>query len=60
MIAPDAQPIGHRSPYKRIDLAQRRTRKAVVTQDDIKNGEPIPDPSLYEYWIGDRAWRLKP
>lgn len=27
MIAPDAKPIDHRSPYKRVDLAARRPRK---------------------------------
>ena len=59
MIDRDAQPIGHRSPYKRIDLAQRR-RKAVITFDEIMAGEPVPDPEFYEYWVVDRLWRLKP
>jgi len=59
MIARDAEPIGHRTPYKRVDLGRRRPRHPeVITQEDYQNGV-IPDEALYEYWIGDKVWRLK-
>ena len=58
MIAPDAQPIGHRSPYKRIDLARPR-RKAVITRDDIKASGITPDPEQYSYCHIYDIWTLK-
>lgn len=58
MIAPDAKPIANRNPYKRVDLAAKR-RKTVITREDVENGEPVPDPDLYEWWLGDMVWRLK-
>lgn len=58
MIARDAEPIGHRPPYKRVDLGARKPRKAVITQADIDAGERV-DEGLYEFdwWLG--VWRLK-
>jgi hypothetical protein len=57
MIDRDAVPIGHRPPYKRIDLSRPR-RKEVITEIDVENGE-IPDRALYEQDFVSRTWRLK-
>lgn len=43
MIAPDAEPIDHRSPYKRVDLAARRPRPPA---DDV----PV-DPAPAPVWV---------
>jgi hypothetical protein len=58
MIARDAEPIAHRSPYKRIDLAaRRRPTKLVITREEIEdNLEQVPDsrfyePDVYGNWI---------
>lgn len=59
MIAPDAEPIEHRPPYKRIDLA-RRKRKAVITRADVIAGDMVPDPALYDYNHAYDIWTLKP
>lgn len=59
MIARDAEPIAHRAPYKRIDLARPRL-KAIITEEDIQNGAPEPDPRLYDLDFTTGAWRLKP
>ena len=58
MIDPKAEPIDHRSPYKRIDLA-RRKRKAVVTRDDVKAAGTMPDPAFYDYCHVYDVWNLK-
>ena len=61
MIAPDAEPIGHTPPYKRIDLAaRRRPTKQCITREEIEdNLEPMPDPNFYDQdFYGN--WNLKP
>jgi len=60
MIDPRAEPIGHRPPYKRVDLARkRRPTKPVITRQEIEdNLEPMPDP---EFYVQDYdRWILKP
>jgi hypothetical protein len=57
MIDPEAEPIGHRSPYKRVDLAARR-RPRFITREDYENGV-IPDEALYEYNSQHEHWVLK-
>lgn len=42
MIAPDAEPIDHRPPYKRVDLAARRNRPVEETPQ-----EAAPPPSWW-------------
>lgn len=59
MIERDAEPIGHRTPYKRVDLGARRSQHpAVITQEDYQNGV-IPDEALYEYDWNAKHWVLK-
>jgi hypothetical protein len=64
MIARDAQPIDHRPPYKRVDLAAKRARprptKQRITREEIEdNLEPMPDPEFYDQdFYGN--WNLKP
>lgn len=58
MIAPDAEPVDHRTPYKRIDLA-RPKRKAVITREDVNRTETVPDPALYDYNHIYDIWTLK-
>ena len=58
MIDPKAEPISNRNPYKRIDLAARRQRPLVITEEEYQNGV-IPDEGQYTYdWVA-RQWRLK-
>ncbi len=57
MIEPDADPIGHRPPYKRIDLGARR-RKSIITKEDYDAGE-MPDEEFYWFDFGDQLWKLK-
>lgn len=60
MIDPRAEPIGNRSPYKRIDLASKR-RKPVITRQEIEdNLEPVPDPAFYVLDYLTDNWILKP
>lgn len=59
MIDRNATPIGHRPPYKRVDLAARKRRKPFITYDDIQAGERVDEDFYeYDYWLG--VWRLKP
>lgn len=62
MIDPTCEPIGHRSPYKRIDLARkRRPTKPVITREEIAdNLEPMPDPEFYALDYLTDKWVLKP
>lgn len=46
MIAPDAEPIGNRNPYKRVDLGARR-RPRTITREEVENGAPHPDWKYY-------------
>lgn len=56
MIARDAEPIAHRPPYKRIDLAARR-RPLLITREEVENGID-PDITLYDLdFYGN--WHLK-
>lgn len=57
MIDPSSDPIDHRNPYKRVDLAARR-HPSVITQRDYDNGM-IPDESIYAYDWNDSCWHLK-
>ena len=57
MINRDAEPIAHRSPYRRVDL---NGRKRVITEDDIASGRARePDPALYDLDSANFTWRLK-
>ena len=58
MIDPKAEPIGHRSPYKRIDLS-RPKRKAVITRKEAVESNEVPDPALYDYCNVYDIWTLK-
>ena len=61
MIDPKAEPIGNRTPYKPVDLRPKWRKPdypEVITPDDVLDGV-IPDEMLYDYWVGDRVWRLK-
>jgi hypothetical protein len=58
MIARDAVPIGHRPPYKRIDLAHPN-RKGAITLEDVQSGrEREPDLAAYRFVHGF-GWVLK-
>lgn len=63
MIDPRAEPIAHRSPYKRIETGCRlpwRQRKALITRYEIEdNLEPVPDPAFYDYDPSCDVWRLR-
>jgi hypothetical protein len=61
MIDPQAEPIDHRPPYKRIDLARKRPTKPVITRQEIEdNLEPMPDPEFYVLDYLTDNWILKP
>lgn len=58
MIARDVTPIGHVSPYRRID-PRYPNRKIVITREEVENGTREPDAAVYAYsYILDR-WTLK-
>lgn len=57
MISRDAEPIGHRPPYKRVDLSRRLPK--VVTRDDVNRTGRNPDPALYDYCHVYDVWNLK-
>lgn len=59
MIAPDAEPISNRSPYKRIDLSRPKPKATITRQEAIDSGS-IPDPALYDYCHIYDIWTLKP
>lgn len=58
MIDPKAEPIDHRPPYKRIDLARRRMRE-VITIAEIYREEIFPDTNFYEWFPDECVWKLK-
>jgi hypothetical protein len=62
MIDPHADPINHRSPYKRIEVAgKRRPTKPVITRQEIEdNLEPMPNPEFYVLDHLSDNWILKP
>lgn len=57
VIERDAQAIGHRSPYKRIDLGRRRRElPRTITRAEVECKEK-PDPDLY--WRDPKGdWHL--
>lgn len=58
MIARDAKPTSHNSPYKRIDI-MHPGRKRWVTRQDVQDGKcREPDPEAYSY-DGLGIWTLK-
>jgi hypothetical protein len=59
MIDPDAEPIAHVSPYRRID-PRHPGRKAVITRQEIfLSGSREPDAAIYHYDYVRRHWILK-
>lgn len=58
MIDPKAEPIGHRSPYKRIDLSRPKP-KEVITRKEVVETDKVPDPELYDYCHIYDIWKLK-
>jgi hypothetical protein len=59
MIARDAQPVGHRPPYKRVDLARWRARRpAAITLADAEASGTVPDPEFYDFIYGF-GWVLR-
>lgn len=59
MIARDATPLGHVSPYRRIDPAHPG-RKAVITGlEVVQNGGREPDAAIYRYNGITDTWYLK-
>lgn len=57
MIDPKAEPIGNRTPYKRIDLARKR-RPPTVTLADAEAEGIEPDLEYYRFIYGF-GWVLK-
>lgn len=57
MIAPDAKPLFNRSPYKRIDLAQRRKR--VIRRTELLPGDLEPSEAHYDYDEYYAIWTLR-
>ena len=60
MIATDAEPVSHKSPYQPIDIAHPG-RKQIITFDQwFDNGcGREPDPAAYRYDFYRQAWVLK-
>ena len=57
MIDPKAIPLFNRSPYKRVDLSQRRRR--VITRKDLLPGELEPSEAHYDYDEFYSIWTLR-
>jgi len=58
MIAPDAVPISHTPPYKRIDLAHPQRRPNTITLAEAESAGLSPDLKFYEFIYGF-GWVLK-
>lgn len=59
MISHDAMPIGHTSPYERIDT-MHPGRKAVITLADLaRSGDRLPDLAAYRFDCYRREYILK-
>lgn len=57
-IAADIKPIGHVSPYRHID-PRYPGRRAIITEEDVHNGERVPDAAIYRYDPYRAAFILK-
>jgi hypothetical protein len=58
-LPPDAVPISHISPYKRIDPCHPG-RKTVITMIEVmRNGGRPPDAALYQYDFLREVFTLK-
>lgn len=60
MIARDAEPIGHSTPYPRVDI-RYIGRKRVITMKDLAESGSMrdPDPAAYEFDYLRQSWILK-
>jgi hypothetical protein len=59
MIPRNAVPIGHISPYRRIDPAHPG-RKTVITLFELfRDGGRAPDAAIYSYDLLREVWTLK-
>lgn len=55
MIDPKAEPISHKSPYKRIDL-QHLGRPRIITREQILDNihrEPCHEAYKYDFYSGN-------
>lgn len=60
MIAKDAEPVGNRTAYPRIDIAHIGRRQLITLKDWIEDGcGREPDPAAYNYDHYAQAWILK-
>ena len=59
MIREYIQPIGHKSPYKRITPSDPGRKARIMLEDWLKSGDREPDPHIY-HWNGIfYCWILK-
>lgn len=59
MIHGEIKPIGHVSPYKRIDPSHPGRRAIITRADVLREGGREPDPSIYRYSPMAETWYLK-
>lgn len=59
MIDPDAAPIGHRAPYRKIDPRYPGRKKIITGLELAQSGGRAPDPAIYRFSPMQDAWILK-
>lgn len=60
MIARDAEPIGHSTPYPRVDIRYIGRKRVIGLKDWMESGDPRePDPAAYRFDSLWMAWVLK-
>jgi hypothetical protein len=59
MITPDAEPIGHVSPYRRIDPSHPGRKRMITYLELMQSGDREPDAAIYRHDLLRDCWILK-
>lgn len=59
MIAHDAAPTSHVSPYGRIDIRYPGRKRVITALELAQSGDRMPDPAVYNYNPLADTWIMK-
>jgi hypothetical protein len=53
------EPVGHISPYKRIDPSHPGRKPVITALELMQSGDREPDPAIYRHDFSRAIWILK-